>query len=160
MGHVNEADLDWSERDRRGTQFRRKQLGSAADNDRIGCSLYLLPPGGKSWPYHYHTANEEALYVLDGAGRLRLDDEERRLRQGTYVSLPVGASGGHRVVNDTDEPLRYLMVSTMTEPDITIYPDHDTLGIFAGSPPGGDGERDLEGYYDIDATVPYPDEER
>jgi hypothetical protein len=54
----------------------RKPLGTAAGNHKLGCSLYEVPPGCKSWPYHYHYANEEAIYVLEGRGTLRLDGEE------------------------------------------------------------------------------------
>lgn len=155
MARVNEADLDWTEYDRGETAFRRKQLGEAAGGDRLGCSLYELPPGRRSWPYHYHAANEEAIYVLSDAGAVRLDGETHDLGAGDYVALPVGEAGGHRVVNDSEEPLRYLAVSTMNEPDVTIYPESETFGVFVGSPPGGRDERSLQGYYDVDATVDY-----
>jgi uncharacterized cupin superfamily protein len=158
MGPINESELDWTETDEGDTRFLRKQLGEAADGDRLGCSLYELPAGARSWPYHYHTANEEALYVLSGAGRLRLDGETHPLREGDYVSLPADESGAHRVVNDSDAPLRYLAVSTMTDPDVTVYPDVDRLGVFVGSPPGGRDERSLQGYYDVDGDVDYWEE--
>lgn len=56
-------------------KLRRKQLGNAAGGEQLGCSLYEMPPGQESWPYHYHTANEEAMYVLAGRGTLRLAGE-------------------------------------------------------------------------------------
>jgi uncharacterized cupin superfamily protein len=79
MPTVNESDLEWTEADHGETAFRRKQLSAAADGEGIGCSLYELPPGKRSWPYHYHTGNEEAIYVLDGEGTLRLDGERHSL---------------------------------------------------------------------------------
>jgi hypothetical protein len=51
------------------------------------------------------------------------------------------------------------MVSTMTEPEITVYPDSEKFGVYVGSPPGGRQERTLEGYYDRDSTVDYWDNE-
>src|SRR3712207_7562539 len=62
---VGEGDLQWSEK-YHGEKFgyRRKSLGSAAGGDKLGCSLYEVPPGRRAWPYHYHLANEEAIYVL------------------------------------------------------------------------------------------------
>jgi uncharacterized cupin superfamily protein len=152
---VNESDLDWTGVDREETRFRRKRLSAAAGGDDIGCSLYELPPGGRSWPFHYHTANEEALYVLAGEGRLRTDDGFEPLAPGDYVVFPVGEDGGHRVVNDGDDPLRYLAVSTMTDPDVTVYPDSGKVGIYAGSPPGGDDPRTVEGYYRRDDDVDF-----
>lgn len=56
---VNEQDLEWGEQSH-GEKFgyRRKQLGSAAGGEKLGCSLYEVPPGRRAWPYHYHLANE------------------------------------------------------------------------------------------------------
>ncbi|SEO55371.1 Uncharacterized conserved protein, cupin superfamily [Halogranum amylolyticum] len=159
MSKTNESDLEWSETDHGETRFRRKKLGAAAGSERLGCSLYELPSGSKSWPYHYHTGNEEALYVLDGEGTLRADDGTHPLRAGDYVALPVGEEGGHRVVNDGEETLRYLAVSTMSEPDVSVYPDSGKLGVFAGSPPGSDDPRTLQGYYRLDDDVDYWDGE-
>ena len=47
------------------------------------------------------------------------------------------------------------MTSTMTEPDVTVYPDTDKLGVFVGAPPGGEGERSVHGYYRRDDDVDY-----
>ena len=82
MGKVNESELAWSTLSGGDTGLRRKQLAAATDGDAIGASLYELPAGDRSWPYHYHTANEEALYVLDGDGTLRLAGEEVPLEPG------------------------------------------------------------------------------
>lgn len=150
MGPTNEADLSWTDVGKGDTRFRRKQLGEAGESERLGCSLYELPPGARSWPYHYHTANEEAMYVLSGTGMLRLDGESHSLREGDYVAFPADESGAHRVVNDSDDPLRYLAFSTMNDPDVTMYPDMGTFGVFVGSPPGGREERSFHGFYDVD----------
>jgi len=155
MGKVNADDLEWSELEHGGTQFGRKKLAAAAGGERIGCSLYELPAGRRSWPYHYHTGNEEAIYVLAGSGTLRLDGERVDLREGDYVALPADERGAHRVVNDADGPLRYLMVSTMDEPDLTVYPDSEKIGVYAGAPPGGEGERSVHGYYRREDDVDY-----
>jgi len=155
MTVVNERDLDWTETNEGDARFRRKRLGREAGGEELGCSLYELPAGERSWPYHYHTGNEEALYVLAGGGVLLCDGEDRALEPGDYAALPAGERGGHRVVNDTDSPLRYLAVSTMRDPDVTVYPESGKIGVFGGSPPGGSGERDVHGYYDCDATVDY-----
>ena len=155
MGKVNESDLEWSTLSGGETGLRRKKLAAAAGGEAVGCSLYELPAGDRSWPYHYHTGNEEALFVLDGEGALRLDGERVPLEAGDYVALPADERGAHRVVNDSEEPLRYLMVSTMTEPDVTVYPDSGKVGVFAGAPPGGEGERTVHGYYRREDAVDY-----
>lgn len=155
MEPVNEADLDWSETERGDTGFRRKRLAAAVGGEALGCSLYELPPGKRSWPYHYHTNNAEAFYVLAGEGQLRTADGKHRLEPGEYVACPTGESGAHRLVNDGDEPLRYLALSTLRDTDVTVYPDSEKIGVYAGAAPGADGERDVSGYYERDAQVEY-----
>src|SRR5215204_3433434 len=110
---ASEGDLGWSEQadgDKFG--YRRKQLGSSAGGEKLGCSLYEVPPGRRAWPYHYHLANEEAIYVLEGSGTLRLGEREVALSRGDYVALLVGETGAHQVINTTEAPLRYLCFST------------------------------------------------
>lgn len=155
MPVADAADLEWETVENGDTRFRRKRLAEAARGKDLGCSLYELPPGHRSWPFHYHTGNEEALYVLRGSGVLRVTDDEVSLRPDTYVALPEGKSGAHRVINDGDAILRYLAISTMRDPDVTVYPDSDRIGVFAGSPPGSTDTRDVHGYYSRDETVDY-----
>jgi len=155
---VNQDDVEWTDYEHGEQTFRRKQLSAAAGAEDLGCSLYELPAGNRSWPYHYHTANEEAIFVLDGAGTLRTDDGERDLRSGDFVTLAADEGGGHQVVNDGEDPLRYLMVSTMIDPDVTIYPEMEKFGVFVGDAPGGREGRSFHGYYDIDDEVEYWEE--
>ena len=159
MGKTNVEELEWSTTERGETSFRRKQLAEAAGGEDLGCSLYELPEGGRSWPYHYHTGNEEALFVLAGEGTLRLGGERVPLSAGDYVALPADERGAHRVVNDSEGTLRYLVVSTMDEPDVTVYPDSEKIGVFVGSPPGGRDERSVHGYYRRADAVDYWDDE-
>jgi len=154
---VDTDSLEWERHERGETAFRRKQPGDVATdgNPDLGCSLYELPAGRKSWPYHYHEGNAEALYVLRGEGQIRLDGDFHRIESGHYVHLPAGEGSAHRVINDVAEPLRYLAVSTMRDPDVTVYPDSGKIGVFAGSPPGGREERTVSGYYRRDDGVGY-----
>ena len=157
---VTAGDREWSTTERGEHAFRRKQLGDAAGSDQLGCSLYELPPGKEAWPYHWHAANEEALYVLSGEAALRTPAGETTVSAGDYAAFPAGEDGGHALRNDGDEPVRYLVVSTMRDPDVTRYPDSDKVGVFAGAPPGGDSEeRVVSGYFPADATVDYWDDE-
>jgi len=161
MGRIDESDVEWETLGRGETGFRRKRLGAAAGGERLGCSLYELPPGKRSWPYHYHAGNEEAILVRSGSGTLRLAGETHPLSPGDYVALPAGERGGHRVVNDGEAVLSYLVLSTMDEPDVTVYPDSGKFGVYVGAAPGEEGERSLGGYYRIAEDVSYwEDEER
>jgi uncharacterized cupin superfamily protein len=88
---VNRNDLEWTPISQE-SDLERKKLGAAAGSEQIGCSLYRLPDGGKSWPYHYHTGNEEALFVLDGTGMLRTASRCRSLRAITWRFRPTNAA--------------------------------------------------------------------
>jgi len=155
MRKTNEEEVDSKRYEERDGKLRRKELSNAVDADGLGCSLYELRPDGRSWPYHYHTANEEALYILDGEGTLRHRNGESSLVAGDYVTLPADESGGHQVVNDGDGTLRYLAFSTMEEPDVTVYPETEKVGVFVGSPPGGRDDRTVHGYYRMEDGTGY-----
>jgi uncharacterized cupin superfamily protein len=158
---VREDALEWTEHSY-GERFgyRRKSLSSAAGGEKVGCSLYEVPPGRRAWPYHYHLANEEAIYVLEGSGTLRIGGEEVRVAEGDYVALPARAEGAHQLVNSSEAVLRYLCFSTMVEPDVMVYPDSGKVGIFGGAAPGGPKEeRTLSKFLRSDAEVGYYDGE-
>ena len=154
---VNEADLDWEDRIHGETfAMYRKRLGVEAGGDRLGCSLYEVPAGKRFGPYHYHAANEEAIYVLAGSGRIRLGGAEEPIEPGDYVSLAVGEAGAHQVVNDSDGTLRYLCLSTMREPDVVVYPDSAKYLVATGAAPGNyDDAYDINEIFEAGSGVGY-----
>jgi uncharacterized cupin superfamily protein len=107
--------------------WRRARLGRQAGARKLGASLYELPGGASSWPFHIHHANEELIVVLAGNPTLRTLDGERGLVPGEVVACPAGRSGGHRLDNRTNEPVRILVVSTMIAPELSEYPDSGKL---------------------------------
>ena len=158
---VGQGDLEWSEQSHgQGFGYRRKQLGAVAGGRKVGCSLYEVPPGRRAFPYHYHLANEEAIYMLEGSGTLRIGEEEIRVSEGDYVALPAREQAAHQLVNDSGAVLRYLCFSTMIEPDVMVYPDSEKVGIFGGAAPGGPkGKRTFSKFLRGDAKVGYYDGE-
>jgi len=116
--------------DQGGFAFRRKRLGAAAGGKGIGLSWFELPPGKKAFPSHFHLANEEAMFILEGEGVLRLGEEELPLRAGDYFAFPPGPPA-HQVINRSQAPLRFLAFSTMLEPEVAVYPDSKKIGVLA-----------------------------
>jgi uncharacterized cupin superfamily protein len=112
--------------------FLRKRLGAAAGGKGIGVSWFELQPGKKAFPCHYHLANEEAVYVLEGEGVMRFGDEEHAVHAGDYVALPPGPPG-RQLINRSPGPLRFLALSTMIEPEVAVYPDSKKIGVLARS---------------------------
>ncbi len=70
--------------------------------------------------YRYHGANEEAIYVLEGSGMLRVNGEEVSISEGDYAAFPVSVEGAHQLVNTSDKTLRYLCLSSMAQPDAMV----------------------------------------
>ena len=159
---VNQEDLEWATETSTDGEvvFHRKKLAAQTAGRALGCGIYRVPPQSRSWPRHYHTANEEAIYVLSGTGSLLVGDAELPLRAGDYVALPTGADHAHKVVNETDTELVFLCMSQMVEPDVVVYPDSGKVGIFIGAAPGGPPEdATLKTFLKLDATVDYWDGE-
>jgi uncharacterized cupin superfamily protein len=147
---------EWdSEQSDPGFSWKRMRLGVRLGAEKLGASLYELPPGQRSFPYHLHHANEELLLVLDGAVTVRREDGEEELQRGDTALFPGGPNGAHQIVNRSDRPARFLMVSTMIEPEILEYPDSGKVGLMAGAPPGRGDEGGLKAYLRRDAEVGY-----
>jgi uncharacterized cupin superfamily protein len=72
---------------------------------------------------HVHHANEELLLVLAGTLSLRGPDGTQLLSAGAVVAFPRGQAGRHSLLNRSDAPVRYLVVSTTNRPDVVEYPD-------------------------------------
>lgn len=122
------AELDETQ-DREGFRWRGATLGPRIGASRIGCSIYELEPGQRSFPYHLHHGNEEWLLVLTGAPTLRSPDGERELRGGDLVAFPPGPDGAHQVENRSDEPARVAIFSTLLLPSVVEYPDSGKIGV-------------------------------
>jgi uncharacterized cupin superfamily protein len=122
---------------------KRARLGRHAGTERIGLSLYELGPRcpREVSKYHLQYANEELLIVLSGTPTLRTPSGERHLKEGEVVAFPAGRQGAHQVFNETDEPVRYLMLSTMNAPDVMEYPDDGKIGVIS-RPPGSQADED------------------
>lgn len=120
----NVFDPEWdAEQDRPPFTWRRARLGRQAGSDKLGASLFEVPPGASSFPLHVHHANEEMVIVLEGRPTLRTLDGERELAPGELVACRTGRAGAHRIDNRSDEPVRLLLLSTMIGPEVVEYPD-------------------------------------
>ena len=97
----------------------------------LGASLYELRPGTTGGNYHFHHGLEEMLIVIYGQPTLRTPEGKRRLENGEVVHFGKGAEGAHQVLNESNEIVRYVMVSTQASPDAVEYPDTGELSVMA-----------------------------
>ena len=125
--NLNSDEWDHTE-ERPGWRAKATKVGRQLNADLIGGGLYELEPGNKLWPFHTHHANEEWVIVLRGEPTLRTHEGEQQLREGDVVAFPRGKEGAHQIRNDTDAPIRVLMLSTLIAPDIAEYLDTGKIG--------------------------------
>jgi uncharacterized cupin superfamily protein len=109
-----EPGEDWS-----GGGGRSKRLPRG---ERLGATVYELAPGNFV-VYHFHHASEELLVVLRGRMTLRTPSGEREVEEGESVHFPLGPDGAHGFFNRGSEPVRYLMASSLQQPEVVEYPD-------------------------------------
>jgi uncharacterized cupin superfamily protein len=109
--------------------IRASRVAERAGAEVLGASVYELQPGGEM-VFHYHVQREELLIVLAGRLNLRTADGWEELPEGEVVAFTRGERGAHGYRNDSDAPVRLLMISEMNGPNISVYPDTNQVGIF------------------------------
>ena len=149
MANIYEPEFDLAQ-DKPPYTWQRAWLARQAGAQRLGASLFEVPPGGQTFPLHAHLHNEELLIVVAGAPTLRTLDGERPLAPGEVVAFPAGRDGAHALRNDTGEPVRVLMVSTMVAPEINVFPDTGELWVRDYVP----GTEPPPGAFDVHAPMP------
>ncbi len=127
MPNVYQPQFD-EPREQDGFVCQRARLGGQAGSQRLGLSLWRLPPGEAAYPNHYHLTAEEILIVLKGKPSLRAENGWKELDEGEVVCFLTGENGSHQLVNRTEQTVDFLCVSTSGEPDIVIYPDSEKIG--------------------------------
>ena len=127
----------------------RWKLGDAAGLSQFGVNLLRLPPGQWSSQRHWHVAEDELVYVLDGEVVLVTDAGEEVLRAGDCAGFKAGVPNGHRIENRSGHEAVLLEVGTRS-PTVTPcdYPDIDMV-----LPAGADR------YFHRDGS-PYPKQPR
>lgn len=119
-------------------EARMAPVAAPAGARRLGARMIEVPAGKKAWPFHCHHANDEMFVILSGRGELRFGDRTWAVAAGDVVVCPSGGPETAHQLTAGAEPLRYLAISTMNEPDVMEYPDSGKLAVFAGAAPGGD----------------------
>ena len=104
-------------------QREKRALGNALGITRYGVNLTRLPPGTWSAQRHWHTQQDEFVYVLEGELVLVTDAGEQVLRPGMAAGFPAGTPDGHHLVNRSDAPAVYLEVGDRQTGDAVHYPD-------------------------------------
>lgn len=116
-----------------GTKFgsTMKPLGFSTGAQKLGCTHYEVEPGRTAFPFHYHCANEEVVFILEGSGVMRIGKDRVEVRAGDYVTFNIGPDNAHQLLNTGNTPLRYLCFSTLGTAEVVGYPDSKKIGALA-----------------------------
>jgi uncharacterized cupin superfamily protein len=102
-----------------------RTLGAVYGLTQFGMNLETLAPGAQSSMRHWHTLEDEAVYVLEGELTLIMDDGEFEMTAGSFVGFKAGERNGHHLVNRSDATAKFLVVGSRIPGDDAFYPDDD-----------------------------------
>jgi uncharacterized cupin superfamily protein len=105
-----------------------RRLGNHAGLTNFGVNMTRIVPGGQSSSRHWHTRQDEFVYVLSGEVVLETDAGEEIVRAGMCAGFPAGTGDGHRFVNRSDSDAVLLVVGDRTPGDEVGYSEIDMHG--------------------------------
>jgi len=107
----------------------KRALGDAGGLSQFGVNLTTLEPGAMSSQRHWHMAEDEFIYVVEGELTLVTDAGEEILRAGMAAAFPAGHADGHHLINRGTRAATYLEVGTRARDDDVDYPDIDMRAV-------------------------------
>ena len=105
----------------------KRALGDPLGLSQFGINLVTLAPGSWSSQRHWHTNEDEFIYVLEGEVTLVTDGGETLLGPGMAAGFPAGKPDGHHLINRSGRPARYLEVGTRADTEVAQYSDIDMV---------------------------------
>lgn len=107
------------------TERARRRLGDLFGLTDFGVNIVELAPGAWSAQRHWHSHEDEFVYVLSGTPSLINDEGETVLSAGMCAGFKAEDSNGHHIVNNSQEPATYLEIGSRKAEDDGHYPDID-----------------------------------
>ena len=111
--HSRMGDITW------------RALGDQFGLTQFGFNLETLEPGGQSSLRHWHTLEDEFVYMLEGELVVRTNDGDFPLRPGMCIGFKARDPNAHHLVNKSGERARYIVVGSRVPGDVGFYPDDD-----------------------------------
>jgi uncharacterized cupin superfamily protein len=112
----------------------RKRLGDVAGLTQFGVNLLHLPPGAWSSQRHWHTAEDEFVYVLSGEVTLVTDGGDELLCAGDAAGFKAGDTNGHCLQNRSGTDVYVLEIGSRVAADAGYYSDIDMMAPAGGKP--------------------------
>ena len=111
-----------------GRQMGRRafrQLGDAGGLTQFGVVLVTMYPGDTSSLRHWHSHEDEFVWMLSGELVLVQDAGETVMRPGDCAAFPMGDGDGHHLQNRSAAEAQFLVVGGRSAEDICTYSDVD-----------------------------------
>ena len=105
----------------------RRRLGDWGGLTEFGVNLTRLPPGEWSSQRHWHSHEDEFVYVLAGELVLIEDEGETTLSAGEAAAFPKGTGNGHHMINRSQGDAVYLEIGSRHLEDVTTCSDVDMM---------------------------------
>jgi uncharacterized cupin superfamily protein len=128
---INRNDVPWEAYEQDGVvRSQWKHLTKAAGGPpyKVGFAIEILMPGQKSAAAHWHTLEEEHVYIIEGTLTVRVGEARHIMIAGDYIRFPAGEPTEHVLFNHGQEPCKYIIVGEKNEHDICYYPDSNKVG--------------------------------
>lgn len=103
----------------------RRRLGDAGGLRDFGVNLMTLPPGNWSSQRHWHSHEDEFVFIISGELKLVENNGSTLLRAGDCAAFPKGTGNGHHLVNESSDLAVYLEVGSRNPDDLTTCSDID-----------------------------------
>ncbi len=134
-----------------GYEYYKRELVPKGNAQQCAISVYEIPPGKSAYPFHYHTKNEEAFFILEGKGILKTPSGDKEVSAGDFLFFPANKEGAHKLTNISEgDMLVYLDFDTNNDIDVAFYPDSGKVGIWG---------KNINQLFKINQQVEYYDEE-
>lgn len=139
---------EWSDVPNFAVRYKHLSLAALGETYHVGVALEELAPGKQSAPFHYHFAEEEHVYLLEGTLTVRLGPDTHEMKPGGYVCFPAGQRAGHCLINNSAALCRYVIVGERISNEVAVYPDSNKVLV-----------RQLGRLFDLGTNVGYWDGE-
>ena len=107
----------------------RQRVGNASGLTKFGVNLTTLAPGSQSALRHWHSHQDEFIYVVSGELTLVTNAGQTLLTPGMMAGFPAGVADGHHLINRSEANATYLEIGDRTLGDRAEYPDHDLVAL-------------------------------
>jgi len=99
----------------------KKDIGTWGGGHPFDLEIQRIPPGKINFPFHEHSAQWEAYYILSGSGQVRTPKGQDEIKAGDYLVFPPGEA--HQFMNTGSGDLTFIVIADQPQADVIHYPD-------------------------------------